>query len=247
MDRSGWPRRVSSWSSTALNRRRHDEPSRVTWRRPPSSTAQTSPARPSDHAEIATRPPATSRPDDAIRTSGSIIGSVVPSTVTRYGRARPRSPTMTATSESDSHAGPGSRHQEVAPGPFADRPIEGGGDVARRARRQVHDEQRRGNLVGRVLHVGADEGEPPAIGRERRPVGVAGQAGQLADAGLRRIGPDHQSWRRGLIVVSGPAVGGERDAPLRRATTPVWVTSKSPLVSCRGLRPGGTAGATGGR
>ena len=60
------------------------------------------------------------------------------------------------------------------------------------------------NLVGRVVHVGTDEGEPPPIGREGGGLGVTGQADQLADAGSAASVPTDQSWSRGLIVASGP-------------------------------------------
>ena len=104
-------------------------------------------------------------------------------------------------------------HQQVAPGPLADRPVQLGGQLARGARPKVHHPQRGWQIVGGIVDIGADERQPAAIGRERRPVGIAGEADELADAWLRRIGSDRPDLEPGVDRRVRAAVGSEGDPP----------------------------------
>ena len=105
------------------------------------------------------------------------------------------------------------RHEEVAPRPLTDRAIQLGRQLARGTRWKVHHPQRGRCLIRGIVDVGADEGQPAAIGRERRTVGVAGEAGQLANTRLRRIGPDRPDLQSGTDRRVRAAVGSEGDPP----------------------------------
>ena len=100
-------------------------------------------------------------------------------------------------------------HHEVRPGPVTDRAIERGGEVPRLPAGQVDDPERRLDVAGRVLDIGADERQPPTIGRVRRRLGVARQAHELAHPAA--IGPDRPDLRTRRDVGVLALVRGEGD------------------------------------
>ncbi len=190
-------------------------------------------------AATATVPPPASIPHAAMRRAGSTIGSVLASSVTRYGTSRPFVATMTAIVPSSSHTGPGASSA-------ASRSFHASSPIGR-SRSRV---RLRGVPAGRsithssgCISSGGSSRSVPTKAR-RRPSGAkAGRPAsprRLTSSRTRGRAPSvaiHQIWERGLMFASGPRSASKA---MRRPSGDHagFKASKSPCVSCRGAAPG---------